>query len=114
MVSWLGALGDGYQAPQSGDVWFAVVFTAVFATAIAFFAQTWAQARMDASRVAIILTAEVVFTAAIAVGVGQETLTLQTTIGGFLMIVAMLLVEWPSRKGGSSAAEAIAADPFTH
>ncbi|MDE2387332.1 MAG: DMT family transporter [Actinomycetales bacterium] len=113
-VSWVGALADGYQAPQSGDVWFAVVFTAVFATAIAFFAQTWAQARMDASRVAIILTAEVVFAAGIAVGVGQETLTLQTTIGGLLMVAAMLLVEWPSRKGGSAAAEVIAADPLTH
>ena len=52
-------------------------FTAVFATVFGFFVQTWAQARMEASRVAIILTLEVVFTALISVGVGQEALALR-------------------------------------
>ncbi len=98
VVSWAGALVDGYQAPPTGDVWFAVLFTAVFATAIAFFVQTWAQSHMDAARVAIILTSEVVFAAAIAVMVGQEALTLKTIAGGSLMIASMLVAEWPSRK----------------
>lgn len=98
IVCWIGALGDGYQAPPTGDVWFAVLFTAVLATALAFFVQTWAQGIMDASRVAIILTSEVVFAAAISVAVGQEVLTLKTLLGGALMVSAMLLVEWPSRK----------------
>jgi drug/metabolite transporter (DMT)-like permease len=40
----------------------------------------------------------VVFAAAISVAVDQETLTLQTLLGGTLMVAAMLLVEWPSRK----------------
>jgi drug/metabolite transporter (DMT)-like permease len=48
--------------------------------------------------VAIILTSELVFAAAISVAVGQEILTLQTLFGGALMVSAMLLVEWPSRK----------------
>jgi drug/metabolite transporter (DMT)-like permease len=98
VVCWIGALADGYQAPPSDDVWFAVLFTAVLATALAFFVQTWAQSIMDASRVAIILTSEVVFAAAISVAVGQEVLTLKTLLGGALMMAAMLLVEWPSRK----------------
>jgi drug/metabolite transporter (DMT)-like permease len=98
VVCWIGALADGYQAPPSDDVWFAVLFTAVLATALAFFVQTWAQSIMDASRVAIILTSEVVFAAAISVAVGQEVLTLKTLLGGALMVAAMLLVEWPSRK----------------
>ncbi len=98
LVSWVGALVDGYQAPPNGDVWFAILFTAVFATAIAFFVQTWAQSHMDASRVAIILTSEVVFAAGIAVMVGQEELMLKTIIGGALMIASMLVAEWPSRK----------------
>lgn len=97
LVSWIGALVDGYQAPPNGDVWFAILFTAVFATAIAFFVQTWAQSHMDASRVAIILTSEVVFAAGIAVMVGQEELLLKTIIGGALMIASMLVAEWPSR-----------------
>jgi drug/metabolite transporter (DMT)-like permease len=98
VVSWIGALGDGVQMPGDFDGWFAIIFTAVFSTAIAFFVQTWAQSHMDASRVAIILTSEVVFAAAIAVAVGQEVLELRTILGGLIMIAAMLLVEWPSRK----------------
>ena len=75
-----------------------MLFTAVLATSVAFFVQTWAQGIMDASRVAIILTSEVVFAAAISVAVGQEVLTLKTLAGGALMVAAMLLVEWPSRR----------------
>lgn len=112
LVSWCGALTDGYQGPQSGDGWFAIIFTAVFATAAAFFVQTWAQARMEASRVAIVLTSEVVFTAIISVAVGQEQLSLQTLAGGILMVGAMLLVEWPSRNK-QPAVEAIAADALS-
>ena len=98
LVFWGGALVDGYQPPPSISVWFAVVFTAVFATALGFFVQTWAQSKMDASRVAVILTLEVVFTALISVGVGQETLLPKTVIGGAIIVLAMLVVEWPSRR----------------
>ena len=98
VVCWIGAVPDGYQPPPTANVWGAVLFTAIFATAIGFFVQTWAQARLEPSRVAIILTLEVVFTAVIAVAVGQEVLSLKTIIGGAIMIAAMLLVEWPSRN----------------
>ncbi|MEO7372363.1 MAG: DMT family transporter [Terrimesophilobacter sp.] len=97
VVCWVGALPDGYQGPPTWDVWVAVLFTAVFATVFGFFVQTWAQARMEASRVAIILTLEVVFTALISVGVGQEVLALKTVIGGLFMIAAMVIVEFPGR-----------------
>ena len=98
VMTWGGALVDGYQPPPTSDVWIAVVFTAVLATALAFFIQTWAQSQIEASRVAIILTSEIVFAALFAVMVGQETLSAKTLIGGMLMVGAMLLVEWPSSK----------------
>ncbi|MEY4436618.1 MAG: hypothetical protein RL100_82 [Actinomycetota bacterium] len=99
-VSWIGSfLNDGaYQSPADSTGWFAVIFTAVFATALAFFIQTWAQSLMDASRVAILLTSEVVWAALIAVAVGQEVLGIRTIIGGAIMVAAMLIVEWPSKK----------------
>lgn len=97
VVCWIGALPDGYQGPPTWDVWMAVLFTAIFATVIGFFVQTWAQARMEPARVAIILTLEVVFTAVVSVGVGQEVLALKTIIGGIFMIAAMVIVEWPTR-----------------
>jgi drug/metabolite transporter (DMT)-like permease len=99
-VSWIGAFAnDGaYQAPADFSGWFAVLFCAVFATALAFLIQTWAQSLMDASRVAILLTSEVVWAALIAVLVGQEVLGIKTIIGGAIMITAMLIVEWPSKE----------------
>lgn len=98
LVCWIGALADGYQAPPNLSVWAVIVFTAVFATAAAFLVQTWAQSIMDPSRVAIILTSEVIFAAVIAVAVGQEVLAVRTIIGGALMVVAMVIVEWPDSK----------------
>ena len=101
VICWLGAVPDGYQPPPNAFVWGTVVFTAVFATAMAFLIQTWAQSIMDPSRVAIILTGEIVFAAAIAVAVGQEVLSLRTVIGGVLIVLAMLIVEWPDKKSKS-------------
>jgi drug/metabolite transporter (DMT)-like permease len=92
------SLTDGYTAPAGFSGWFAIVFTAVLSTAVAFFVQTWAQGIMDSSRVSIYLTFEVVFTAIIAVWAGQEVLQPKTVIGGILLFASMLVVEWPSKK----------------
>ncbi|MSW97496.1 MAG: EamA family transporter [Actinobacteria bacterium] len=97
-VAWIGALVDGYQPPPTLNIWLGVAFTGIFATAVAYFVQTWAESRMDASRVAVILTLEVVFAAIVAVAVGQEVLALKTIVGGVLIVLAMFVVEWPSRK----------------
>jgi drug/metabolite transporter (DMT)-like permease len=97
-VAWVGALVDGYQPPTNLSTWLAIAYTGIFATALAYFVQTWAEARMDASRVAVILTLEVVFAALVAVAVGQEVLALKTIFGGALIVLAMFVVEWPTRK----------------
>jgi len=111
LVCWIGAAPDGIQQPVDGEVWFAILFTAVFATALAFFIQTWAQSIMDASRVAIILTMEVVFAALTSVAVGQEVLSLQVIFGGLLMLAAMLLIEWPRKD---SSPEDVIYEPMAH
>lgn len=111
LVCWIGAIPDGIQAPLDGEVWFAILFSAVFATALGFFIQTWAQSIMDASRVAIILTMEVVFAALTSVAVGQEVLAVQTIIGGTLMLIAMLLIEWPRKD---SKPDEVVYEPMAH
>jgi drug/metabolite transporter (DMT)-like permease len=98
VICWGFAIGDGIQWPPSDDVWVAIIFTAVLSTAAAFWIQTWAQTLMDASRAALIMTSEVAFTAIIAIAAGQEPLTVAVTVGGALMLAAMLIVEWPSKK----------------
>jgi drug/metabolite transporter (DMT)-like permease len=52
--------GTGSWSMQlpSLNVWFAVVVTGVFASALAFYIQTWAQQHLSASRTALILTTE--------------------------------------------------------
>ena len=122
VVCWIGALPDGYQGPPTVDVWLAVLFTAIFATVIGFFVQTWAQARMEPSRVAIILTLEVVFTAVVSVAVGQEVLALKTIIGGAFMVAAMVIVEMPTRgrkehiagTPGSDDEDIVPLEPLAH
>lgn len=101
MVTWAFALADGYQPPPNGSVWFAIFFTALLSTVFAFWVQTWAQTIIEPSRVALLITSEVIFTALIAVGVGQEPLTLTMVVGGSIMVLAMLLVEWPNSKSKS-------------
>lgn len=104
LVCLVPAAAKGYEAPADLGVWFAILFTAIFSTALAFFVQTWAQGIMDASRVSIILISEVLFTALIAVAVGQETLHPNVVLGGALMLIAMIWVEWPT-KGKTSYSE---------
>jgi drug/metabolite transporter (DMT)-like permease len=69
-----------------------VIFTAVVCTAVAFVIQTWSQAHMSTTKVAVILTMEVVFAAFFAIIIGGETLTLQKAIGGVLVVIAMFVI----------------------
>ena len=83
---------EGYSLPPDNGVWGVVIFTAVFATAIAFIVQTWSQAHMSATKVAVILTMEVVFAAIFAIIFAGERLTLQAALGGILVVTAMYLI----------------------
>jgi drug/metabolite transporter (DMT)-like permease len=96
--AWTFSDGNGFIAPPDAGVWSAILITAVFATALGFLLQTWAQSHMDSSRVAIVLTTEVLWSALLAVGVGQEPLTERLIVGGAIMFGAMVIIEWPSRK----------------
>ena len=82
----------GYQLPPDSGVWATVIFTAVACTAVAFVIQTWSQAHMSTTKVAVILTMEVVFAALFAIVFGGETLTLQKALGGLLVVIAMFVI----------------------
>jgi len=92
ILSGIASSIEGYSPPPDYGVWAVVIFTAVFCTAIAFIVQTWSQAHMSATKVAVILTMEVVFAAVFAIIFGGERLTLQAAIGGVLVVVAMYLI----------------------
>ena len=86
------SLGQGYEKPTDAGVWGVVIFTAIICTAVAFIVQTWSQAHMTSTKVAVILTMEVVFAALFATLFGGESLTLQVTLGGVMVVTAMYLI----------------------
>ena len=92
LMSGLASIPEGYAAPPDYGVWAVVIFTAVICTAVAFVVQTWSQAHMTTSKVAVILTMEVVFAALFAVIFGGELLTLQATLGGLMVLIAMFVI----------------------
>ena len=92
LLSGLASIPGGYSPPPDSGVWGVVVFTAVICTAVAFVVQTWSQAHMTTSKVAVILTMEVVFAAFFAVIFGGEHLTLQATLGGLMVLIAMFII----------------------
>ena len=95
VVSGVPASLNGFVAPPDRQVWAVVIFTAVFATFFAFVIQTWAQARISATKVAVILTMEVVFAALFSVVLGAEPLTLRILLGGSMVLIAMIMIVQP-------------------
>ncbi|MEN9687386.1 MAG: hypothetical protein RL381_398 [Actinomycetota bacterium] len=86
------SFAQGYKAPVNLSGWLVVIYTAVICTAIAFVVQTWSQAHMSATKVAVILTMEVVFAAIFALIFGGESMTLKALIGGVLVLIAMFMI----------------------
>ncbi len=92
VLSGLASIPEGYSPPPDNGVWGVVIFTAVICTAVAFVVQTWSQAHMTTTKVAVILTMEVVFAAVFAMIFGGERLTLQATLGGVMVLTAMFMI----------------------
>jgi drug/metabolite transporter (DMT)-like permease len=86
------SIGQGYEAPADSTGWLVVFYTAILCTAVAFMIQTWSQAHMTPTKVAVILTMEVVFAAIFAMIFGGERLTLQATLGGVMVLTAMFMI----------------------
>lgn len=92
--------------PATATTWFAIVFLALAATVYGFWAQTWAQAHMSATRAAVIMTTEPMF-AALTGAIAGDRLRLTQAGGAALVLAAMYLVELsPARMGGRESAEA--------
>lgn len=88
------AVGQGALViPRSSTVWSALIVTSLFASALGFFVQTYAQRHASPARTALILTSEPVFAGFFAYVLQEETLTLLSWIGAALIMIAILLVE---------------------
>lgn len=85
-------------------VWIALAVTSIFATALAFLVQTWAQRWTSPTRTALIFAMEPVFawmTSYLLIG---EILSLRAVIGAALILAGILTAELkPFRRAGQTA-----------
>jgi drug/metabolite transporter (DMT)-like permease len=103
IVAAIPASINGYVSPPDSQVWSVILFTAIFATAFAFVIQTWSQARISATKVAVILTMEVVFAALFSFMYGMEPFTLRLALGGGMVLIAMLAIVQPRVSNNSNS-----------
>jgi drug/metabolite transporter (DMT)-like permease len=82
--------GTSSLAAPSADVWVAILITGVFASALAFYIQTWAQASLDASRTALIFALEPAWAVAAAVVLAGQRFGLLEAVGAALVLAAIV------------------------
>ena len=89
---------DGFQLPPDSSVWLAVLFTAFFATFLAFLVQTKAQSVMSATAASVLLATETPFAVIFGLYFNSDPLTLKIITGGILVMGAMALVIWSDAR----------------
>jgi drug/metabolite transporter (DMT)-like permease len=103
IVCTLGQLPSGIGLPASGEEWWAVVVTAVAATAFAFAVQSWAQSHLSTTATSIVFTLEPVFAALFAWGAG-EPIGWSVVVGGGLVVAATLVLGLSPAPSGEVSA----------
>jgi drug/metabolite transporter (DMT)-like permease len=76
--------------PPGPNVWFAIVVTGVFASALAFYIQTWAQQHLSASRTALILTTEPAWAVLAAVVLAGQRFGALQAAGAAILLAAIV------------------------
>ena len=92
LITTVAAIPGGVRGPVGSNGWIVVLFTALFATVLAFIVQTWAQSIISTTTVAVLLTTEVLFAAIFSVATGTESLTTRLVLGGVLVTAGMYLI----------------------
>lgn len=93
LLSFAGLPWDPPRARWSGSLVFAIVLTGLFATALAFVVQTWAQQYTTATRAALLFALEPVFALVTAALIGGERITGSALVGCGLILAGILVVE---------------------
>lgn len=84
------AAAPHFEPPAGGGVWLAIGVTGVFASALAFFVQTWAQVHLTASRTALVLATEPAWALAFSVLLTGQRLDAVQGAGAALVLAAIL------------------------
>lgn len=95
------ALFNGFQFAPNGQVLSAILFTAIFATFLAFLVQTKAQSVMSATAASVLLAMETPFALIFGLTFNNDPLTIRIIAGGSMVMLAMGLVIWSDSKKSS-------------
>ena len=87
-----GALGD-LSLPRGTTVWAALVVTGVFASALAYLIQVWAQRRISATRIALIFALETMWAGFFGYLLAGDRLGLMGWSGCALILAGIVLAE---------------------
>jgi drug/metabolite transporter (DMT)-like permease len=77
----------------SSETWMAIAYVGIVTTMLAFFLQTWAQKNTTTTKVAIILSTEVIFGSLFSVVLLGELLTPNMIMGGIAIFIAIITAE---------------------
>lgn len=99
----VAAVPGGVVLPATPGDWVAMAYIALAAGALAMVAQTWAQARLPATRAAIIMTTEPVFASTFGVLVDGDPVTPRFVVGAALVLAAMYTAELGPRRAREGA-----------
>jgi drug/metabolite transporter (DMT)-like permease len=101
------AMGD-LAAPSRPSLWWALGVTAVVASALGFWVQSYAQRHAPPARIALILACEPAFAGLFGVTLQGDRLTGLALLGAALILTAVLAIELLPRRGGAGARTATA------
>jgi drug/metabolite transporter (DMT)-like permease len=87
------AIGGDLEPPEGGTVWAALAVTAVVASALGFFVQTYAQQHASPARTALILASEPAFAGLFGYLLADDRLSALSWLGAGLIMAAIVAVE---------------------
>jgi drug/metabolite transporter (DMT)-like permease len=89
----LAAVNGDIEAPHDTKVWSALIVTAVFASALGFFVQTYAQQHAPPARTALILASEPAFAGLFGYLLADDRLSALAWLGAGLIMASIVAVE---------------------
>ncbi|MDY6794076.1 MAG: DMT family transporter [Actinomycetota bacterium] len=95
-----GLIFEDFIFPTSGYVLLTIFVCGIFASALAFYVQGWAQRRISPVRTSVIMIMEPVFSVIFGMIILGERLTWRGWLGCALILVAMMLTELKTERGG--------------
>ncbi|WP_071162203.1 DMT family transporter [Acidipropionibacterium thoenii] len=92
------AAPGGIQIASGSHQWLAVLYLGLLCGAAVTLLQSWAQARVEPNRAAVLMCTEPLWGAVFAIGLAGESLTVSVVIGSVAILAAMVLVVAPARR----------------